>query len=194
LQVSHFETGRRGSGVTTWVWYSTLGSARLFRSNSYQGGDVMTIDQDGNVTITGNINAKYQDVAEWVPTTTNLAPGTVVIIDTDKSNAVRPSEHAYDTAVASVVSERPGLALGEPSPGKQLIATTGRVRVKVSAKRGRIRVGDLLVTSDSPGVAMKSVPMNVAGRSFHQPGTMLGKALEPLDSGEGEILVLLTLQ
>jgi hypothetical protein len=31
-------------------------------------------------------------------------------------------------------------------------------------------------------------------RSFHQPGTIIGKALEPLASGKGEILVLLSLQ
>jgi hypothetical protein len=31
-------------------------------------------------------------------------------------------------------------------------------------------------------------------RKFHQPGTIIGKALEPLASGEGEILVLLSLQ
>jgi len=36
--------------------------------------------------------------------------------------------------------------------------------------------------------------MNVGGASFHRPGTLIGKALEPLPGGEGEILVLLTLQ
>jgi hypothetical protein len=30
--------------------------------------------------------------------------------------------------------------------------------------------------------------------SLHRPGTILGKALEPLDDGRGEILALLTLQ
>jgi hypothetical protein len=29
---------------------------------------------------------------------------------------------------------------------------------------------------------------------MHRPGTIIGKALEPLDNGVGEILVLLSLQ
>jgi hypothetical protein len=55
-------------------------------------------------------------------------------------------------------------------------------------------VGDLLVTSDSEGVAMKSIPVDLGGTQIHRPGTIIGKALEPLASGTGEILVLLSLQ
>ena len=59
---------------------------------------------------------------------------------------------------------------------------------------GAIKIGDLLVTSPTPGYAMRSRPLRVAGQSLHRPGTLLGKALEALPSGQGEILVLLTLQ
>jgi len=52
---------------------------------------------------------------------------------------------------------------------------------------------DLLVTSDVPGVTMKSEPVNLDGVQIHRPGT-LGKALEPLERGLGTILVLLSLQ
>jgi len=41
---------------------------------------------------------------------------------------------------------------------------------------------------------MKSAPVELGGVSPHRPGIILGKALEPLASGEGEILVLLSLQ
>jgi hypothetical protein len=41
---------------------------------------------------------------------------------------------------------------------------------------------------------MRSEPMDINGRHFHQPGTIIGKALQPLQSGVGEILVLLSLQ
>lgn len=41
---------------------------------------------------------------------------------------------------------------------------------------------------------MRSIPLSVAGAQMHRPGTVLGKALEPLPEGEGEILVLLSLQ
>jgi hypothetical protein len=101
---------------------------------------------------------------------------------------------AYDTGVAGVVSAQPGLTLGEAGEGKALVATTGRVKVKVDASRAPIRAGDLLVTSDVEGVAMRSEPVSLGGVSMHRPGTIIGKALEPLASGTGEILVLLSLQ
>jgi len=146
-------------------------------------------------TVTGNnIRAKYQDVAEWVPATTDLAPGTVVVLNLNRNNEVMMSATSYDTAVAGVVSAQPGLSLGEEGEGKEQIATTGRVRIRVAAHNGAIRVGDLLVTSDIPGTAMRSQPMSIQGRTFHQPGTIIGKALEPLASGTGEILVLLSMQ
>lgn len=75
-----------------------------------------------------------------------------------------------------------------------LVVTTGRVRVKVDASRGSIHIGDLLVTSDKEGFAMKSEPVLIGGRQMHAPGTLIGKALEPWQSGTGEILVLLSLQ
>jgi hypothetical protein len=153
----------------------------------------------GNANITGTltagtVNAKYQDVAEWVHSSQELAAGTVVVLDSAKSNFVVASEQAYDTHVAGVISAQPGLTLGEAGEGKVLVATTGRVKVKVSAAHGPIRIGDLLVTGDKQGFAMKSVPIKVGGARLHRPGTLIGKALEPMASGQGEILVLLSLQ
>ena len=75
-----------------------------------------------------------------------------------------------------------------------MIATTGRVKVRVDARTHPVNVGDLLVTSDVAGTAMRSEPIDVAGIKLHRPGTLIGKALEPLARGEGEILVLLSLQ
>jgi hypothetical protein len=148
----------------------------------------------GDVTVTGNIAAKYQDMAEWVPTSQKLAPGTVVVLDAERGSDVIASTQAYDTKVAGVISAKPGLTLGESGEDKVLVATTGRVRVKVDATRAPIRVGDLLVTSDTTGYAMKSEPIVINGRSIHSPGTLIGKALEPLAKGTGEIMVLLSLQ
>lgn len=145
-------------------------------------------------TVDGVINSKFQDVAEWVPSTQRLPAGTVVTLDPERKNQVVASTRPYDTAVAGVVSPRPGLALGEGGEGKVLVATTGRVMVKVDARRAPIRVGDLLVTSGVEGVAMRSVPVRVGGVEMHRPGTIVGKALVPLAGGVGEILVLLSLQ
>ncbi len=152
------------------------------------------IQVSGNAVISGNIAAKYQDVAEWVPARQALAAGTVVSLDATLTNAVTASTRAYDSHVAGVVSAQPGVILGEGGAGKVLVATTGRVKVKVDATRHAIKIGDLLVTSGNSGMAMKSQPISVAGRRLHRPGTIIGKALEPLSKGQGEILVLLSLQ
>jgi hypothetical protein len=191
--------------------------------NWYSGGaNKMTLTSSGNVgigitspasklhvvgdgTITGNLNAsgtitggnivaKYQDIAEWVESSQALAAGTVVVLDHTRSNQVVASSQAYDTRVAGVISSQPGITLGEKGESKVLVATTGRVKIKVDASRSSIQVGDLLVTSDVPGVAMKSKPIDVGGVQIHRPGTLIGKALEPFEKGTGEILVLLSLQ
>jgi hypothetical protein len=146
-------------------------------------------------TITGgNIQAKYQDIAEWVPTKHELTAGTVVVLDESAPNHVAPSALAYDTAVAGVITGQPGLVLGEGGDGKTMVATTGRVRVKADATTAPIAIGDLLVTSGTAGVAMRSEPIDLSGHQLHRPGTILGKALEPLADGTGEILILLSLQ
>ncbi|RJQ53941.1 MAG: hypothetical protein C4526_05720 [Nitrospiraceae bacterium] len=142
----------------------------------------------GDIQVDGNINAKYQDLAEWVRTSTPISKGTVVMIDTKQVNQVIPSYKAYSTLVAGVVSETPGIVLGEGGADKAIIAHTGRVNVKVDSNYGKISVGDLLVTSPVEGYAMK------ADSDKLKPGMLLGKALEALDEGKGEILVLLTLQ
>lgn len=161
--------------------------------------DHMVLDTNGNLNVTGtitggSIEAKYQDVAEWVPTTQKLSAGTVVVLDPERSNHVQASANPYDTKVAGVVSAQPGVILGVAGDDKVMVATTGRVKVRVDATRGPIEVGDILVTSEIEGVAMKSVAVDVGGVLIHRPGTIIGKALEPLAGGVGEILVLLSLQ
>lgn len=202
-------------GVNTWrVRHTNDNTDSLVIGNDVDGTfgtKVMTLARSGNVGIgktnpdvaldvagdikaSGVIHAKYQDVAEWVESSEQLAAGTVVVLDSTKSNQVISSSQSYDTRVAGVISAQPGITLGEKSDSKVLVATTGRVKVKVDASKSPIQIGDLLVTSDFPGVAMKSEPVDLAGRKMHMPGTLIGKALEPLAKGKGEILVLLSLQ
>jgi hypothetical protein len=192
------------SAVTSSQWspagtnninYAPNGNVGIGQINPAYKLDVNgTAHVSNNLTVDGNIVVKYQDVAEWVPSSVHLAPGTVVVLDTVKSNQVTASTIAYDTRVAGVVSSQPGIALGEKSDNKVLVATTGRVKVRVDASRGAIHIGDLLVTSDISGIAMKSKPVDLGGVQIHRPGTLIGKALEPLERGKGEILVLLSLQ
>jgi hypothetical protein len=157
-------------------------------------GSGYSLDVNGSIHATQVIGATYQDVAEWVPATAKMSPGTVVVVQRGATNTVMPSATAYATSVAGVVSEKPGLILGESSDSKEMIATTGRVKVHVDASGGAIEAGDLLVTSGKPGMAMKSQPVDLGSVKIHRPGTLIGKALESLPGGEGDILVLLSLQ
>jgi hypothetical protein len=188
------------NGAGDHVWRTTASAVERMRVTNAGNVGIGTaapaakLHVAGDIRVDGNINAKYQDVAEWVPTTQKLSAGTVVILDIAHDNHVAASSSAYDTRVAGVVSAQPGIALGEGGEGKALVATTGRVKVKVDASRAAIKIGDLIVTSDVEGVAMKSEPISLGGVSIHRPGTIIGKALEALDKGKGEVLVLLSLQ
>lgn len=73
-------------------------------------------------------------------------------------------------------------------PGQYLsIVTLGSFKtVKVDASYGSIQPGDLLVSSPNPGFAMRS--------DSPQIGTVIGKSLGSLESGVGEVPVLITLQ
>ncbi len=184
-------------GINFWVNGSSANVMVLSSSGNVGIGTASPtakLDVAGNINVSGNINAKYQDVAEWVETSKPLEAGTVVVVDQTALNRVVASTRAYDTGVAGAVSAQPGLILGEAGDDKAMVAQSGRVRIKVDATYGAVKVGDLLVTSPTPGYAMRSRPMLVGGVPVHRAGTILGKALEALPNGRGEILVLLTLQ
>jgi hypothetical protein len=69
------------------------------------------------------------------------------------------------------------------------VAVVGLATMNVSAENGAIRRGDLLVTSTTPGHAMRG-----AGTKL-KPGTIIGKALaEFVGPGTGRIPVLVSLQ
>jgi hypothetical protein len=64
----------------------------------------------------------------------------------------------------------------------------GKVFCKVTAEPNPILKGDILTTSNIPGYAMKAIdPL----KSF---GSIIGKAMQPLESGRGLIPILVTLQ
>jgi len=68
------------------------------------------------------------------------------------------------------------------------MAMVGIVPTKVSAENGAIHRGDLLVTSSTPGYAMKGTDRS------RMLGAVIGKAMGTLGSGTGVIEVLVTLQ
>ena len=56
-----------------------------------------------------------------------------------------------------------------------------------TTENGPIQIGDLLVASSTPGVAMK-------GNPEESMGAVVGKAMEPLEEGTGEIMVQVMLR
>ena len=102
----------------------------------------------------------------------------------------KASLKAYDRTVIGIVSDSPSIIAGrvETKAGehKAIIAMSGVVSVKATSANGQIRRGDLLVSSNTEGLAMKS--------DGSKPGTVIGKALEDLSGKQGTIKVLINLQ
>ncbi len=122
-------------------------------------------------------------------------PGDVLVVDRAAGRRLMLSRRAYSTRVAGIYSTKPGVlatthsidesdALAEEIP----LAIVGIVPCKVTAENGPIAPGDLLVTSSTPGHAMKGTSRT------RMLGAVVGKALEPLREGKGVIQVLVTLQ
>src|SRR6185369_5443898 len=122
-----------------------IGLSTYFRTSyaSIMDTTALTLSPNGNayfahdVEAGGQIKAKFQDIAEWVPSTEPIAAGNVVVVGA--RNHVMPSTDAYDTRVAGVVSPQPGIVLGDAGAAKVLVATSGRVKVRVDTSNGPIQ-------------------------------------------------------
>jgi hypothetical protein len=126
------------------------------------------------------------DVAEWVATSEGIEPGDVLEPDPAVPGAYRRSASACSPSVAGVASTEPGVILGTDAAARgTLLALMGIVPVRVTDEGGPILAGDLLVTSPTPGHAMRWTGRDPCLCA------LVGKALEPLRRGRGRILVLL---
>jgi hypothetical protein len=157
-------------------------TAAVFRVTST--GDVLT---DGPFYGTA-FRSGAADVAEWVSVSSLVEPGTVLELDPEQPGAYRPSQGACSMLVGGVVSSQPGMTLGQtpPAADKAILALIGIVPVKVTNEGGPIQPGDLLVSSSTPGYAMRWVSEEPC------PCALVGKALGPMTKEQGVILVLLT--
>jgi hypothetical protein len=127
-------------------------------------GDHIIIDENGRVW-----NSVYNDIAELYEADPKVKEGQVLIWDGEK---VRTTFKAEDERVIGVYSNTFGYCLGgQPTTiNKVPIGISGKVKTKV---KGPVRPGDLLTTSEIPGVAKKSENKKL--------GTIFGKAMEDIE-------------
>jgi len=183
-----------GGAETAWMGFGTPGSPHLTIFNARSGGNIVIDPGPGAAVQVPVLEITGADLAEKFPASEPLEPGTVVAIDRANAGKLCVSRGTYNRCVAGVVSGANNFAAGAVLgnlPGHEdapAIALSGRVYVWCDAASGVIEPGDLLTTSDTPGHAMKATDRD---RSH---GTVIGKAMERLESGRGLVLVLVNLQ
>jgi hypothetical protein len=134
-------------------------------------------DASGNFSagvMTGTATAaRYADLAERYAADREYPVGTVVVFGGDKE--ITTTNTKMDTAVAGVISANPAFRMnceaGEDDT-HPYVALAGRVPCRVA---GKIKKGNIMVTSGIPGVAVAAV-------GDIKVGSMIGKALEDYDS------------
>ena len=174
---------------------------------AYNDGDtasrVFAVDADGDVYADGTyycsdgaVHVGSADVAERINVSEWVEPSYVVEIDPEHPGFFRKTRSPYSNKVAGVISTSPGVVLGNSFDAEEdkwednrpVLAIAGRVPVKTTAENGPVQIGDLLVSSSTPGVAMKGTEQNAC------IGAVVGKAMESLDEGSGVIMVQVMLR
>jgi hypothetical protein len=166
--VTTLVAGGAGSGSATGSVNnvgSSLGKATLWGQFSLAGSSTM-------------IATYSADLAEYYEGDAEYEVGTVLVFGGDKEVTVTSTMN--DTRLAGVVShtEKAAYVMYSDCPGlKNLVALAGRVPCKVV---GRVKKGDMLTTSATPGYAVKALNPTL--------GAIIGKALEDKDYGEAGII------
>jgi hypothetical protein len=189
-----FEGGNVGIGtVTPGAKLEVDGNVKLTSGSgasiTFADGTVQSTAYTG-VTCGGD----YAESVDVAGPRTSYEPGDVLVIGPDRGSDVVKSSESYSTLVTGVFSTKPGVVGRrqttdlKASKTEVPMAIIGIVPTKVSAENGPIKRGDLLVTSSTPGYAMKGTDHS------KMLGAVIGKALGNLDSGSGVVEAVITLQ
>ena len=169
-----------GNGISGSV--SSEGGTFTVTSNAVSANTANTIvfrDGSGNFSagvITGTSTAaRYADLAEMYAADAEIEPGTVVHFAGEGKLAACDTENCR--TVAGIVSTDPAHLMNSEQEGVAL-ALAGRVPCKVT---GVVNAGDLMVSAGN-GMAMANNNAAI--------GTVIGKAIEANEGGEGVIEVL----
>ncbi len=181
--------GGSGWGLT---FDTVTGNVGIGTGTSYPTSK-LRVNGDASVctlTITGGC-----DLSEpFHMSSTNMAAGSVVVIDEEHPGKLKLSEHVFDSRVAGIISGangvNPGISMHQEGllEGGQNVALSGRVYALADASESSINPGDLLTTSATPSHCMKVT------NSTKAQGAIIGKAMSALAEGKGMVLVLVSLQ
>lgn len=172
------------------------GSIAVFRAGSTPA-NVARIDAAGKGFFNGGTQNSGADLAEAFDVEGNSSeyePGDILIISTDSDRTVEKSSKPYSNLVAGVYATKPGVLLTEENIESELIGKVpmgviGVIPTKVCLEGGKIKRGDLIVTSSISGVAMKANLKKV------KIGQVIGKALQDYDqNGIGKIKILVNIK
>ena len=183
----YFRNTSSGVGLSV---QTDSGSGNIIEVRSGFGDIDFRVARNGNVYADGTFQPGGADYAELLPGVAGLVPGEVLVIGSD--GLLNRANQPYQTSVVGVYSTQPGFLAGAGDENADLsgqipLAVMGVVPVKVTAENGPIHLGDLLSSSSTPGHAMR------AGVD-PEPGTIIGKALEPWETGNGVIQMLVMLR
>jgi len=200
-------TGNVGIGTTSpgaaLEVHGTADDLLALYDSTLPGDAKFRIEKDGDVYADGTYycsdGAVYvgsADVAERINVSEWVEASNVVEVDPEHPGFFRKTRSPYSNKVAGVISTSPGVVLGNSfdaaedkwEDNRLTLAIAGRVPVKASAENGPIEVGDLLVSSSIPGIAMKATD-KTAGI-----GSVIGKAMEELKEENGIIMMQVMLQ
>ncbi|KXH83230.1 beta strand repeat-containing protein [Chryseobacterium kwangjuense] len=143
---------------------------------------------------TQNSGADVAEAFDVEGSTSEYEPGDILIISTNSDRTVEKSAQPYSTLVAGVYATKPGVLLTEENIDSELIGKVpmgviGVIPTKVCLEGGKIKRGDLLVTSSKLGTAMRANPKKV------KIGQVIGKALQDFDQNStGKIKVLVNIK
>jgi len=169
-------TAAQGNITSVGTLSSLAVSGAITTTNITTGGSTTNGTMTGKWDITGTFNATYADLAEFYEGDQEYAPGTVLVFGGDKE--VTTTDIINDTRSAGVVTTDPAYVMNRDQKGIAVcIALAGRVPVKVV---GRVKKGDMLTTSATPGYAVKALAPTL--------GAVIGKALEDKDYGEAGVI------
>ena len=159
-----------------------LSEGGAYGNDGIRGEPNLWLDAADTVFIKKGFQARGMDIAERFKVLEGIEPGEVVVMG-DRKETVERCTRAYDTRVIGIASGDPAFILGieeDEAP----VALCGRVPCNVDADISPIAIGDLLTTSATPGHAQKVLDRDEA------VGAIIGKAMEPMETGKGRILVL----